>query len=740
MSCTPEQKTATPTVTTNDPTFVAPEFRGGALSIRESPASFASVSGTGTMYGITEFADVSEMPRKYLTAFGNQRAIQRTAPGSARQQGFRTNAYSRLLFNTAGAKTSQMAYAEWATNIGADVIQLSYVNDPPPAGWPWQVLPGNFSSAGGTTLDTFEAYVQPSFPAGGWTVFPWVKGKRTKRLDVSAITLDPNEQANSPSGTFQSQNIGSAVSPQRRSQIRAFPVWQGDGMWRWFGFWQMQQPGVGAGPLTTLKLKITPGDVFDDDFTDALTLGQLQAGPGGGFVLRWFAFTVPAGVSLRFRLEIDAETPGEFPERLGAEGVQEEAGFDPWFYMPADPNDFEFDYVEHLGSEDRLEDALRRGTFTEGMEKTARTIALSGGLTAESYVPIDVECTTVRMTQAFQCLTAGKTYRIQVTMQRQAIGGGSESTVYQYHDFDALAENQVVAFDILQPPVGFEQTPVALTASIVGDVPVPATGFANTETYVYQGNIYEAGGEITLAQLEIADGFLTELRASGLLTRIPYLLPILGNDVAAAMQPLVDRLLVGPFQSTAFVDGDVSQALGITGDGATKRLTGPFNFNRLDGAATGRGGMGLWLTSWNNLRHDHMTQRAAGPNDNRYGFIIRDAASTAEFSWGLIANRALGGSTSLGHYFGHRYSDVSRRVFKDGLFLANNTTSDPAQNVNIAPPSLFAARSTADAYSSFLNGSIGFAYFTSNDGVNDAEAAILHALILENFMQPLGRA
>src|SRR5690554_4112493 len=113
--------------------------------------SFVSMTGTATYYGITEFGDVSDPPRKYRMLTHNYGAYGRAASGLS-SFGLFPGLATRVRYSTAGVLQDDLSFgagssvADVGTTAGyADQLTLEDVQDNPNhTGGDWVAFPPNW--------------------------------------------------------------------------------------------------------------------------------------------------------------------------------------------------------------------------------------------------------------------------------------------------------------------------------------------------------------------------------------------------------------------------------------------------------------------------------------------------------------------------------------------------------------------------------------------------------------------
>lgn len=669
--------------------------------------AFLSRSGAATINGMTEF-DVSNPPRKYLYGFSNHGLTYREISGGTPWQisNMRTNSNNQ--FNPAtGAIVSQYSYEEWRNGGagGASVVTLL------------GVVP---------TATQFQIPYDPDWQAD-----------RLKRY-FSAFNENPSE--NSPIFGWGSECPAFTGSIGARMWLEA--SWATDHWALTLHTEQSHSGGVGTF-VYYWYLALVGGD---NDPGDAAASGANQFYLGSVSVSssttvgQDFAITLPPGVSVR--VGSIAYSPGatydNLPYDLGT--YQAQAGVNPWFYFPNDPADLDDIYAENLTEEDTFFTALGRGVYTPGADQMAVTNSLSGGLAAGSTTGISIDGVTVELQLTIPGLTVGNRYQLDVEFRDNTIGLTDYTTETQTQIFTATTALMSRSVYMVAPN-GKERIKTAVTKTDLGPVPVSPTPNYQFETLVYWGRIIALGGTITTADLEIADEFVVQWKASGIGGKLRYVMPLLGEDWAAGIVPLIDR---GPWGvlvdagSSPFVDADFGRETGLVG-GANKLLATPFTLTDLAGGANG--GWGFYVLNQDNggtaggmigTYWDAGNNVLYGMSDNgtdavfRYGSVPVPTPTT--YTWP-------GTAPTRYNIYGQRLSQTDRRLFIDGAKVATSTGSD---NNGASSSTLRVMGDTLSGGVRSWAGTLGIAYWT-NGALTDSEVSDLNDLIEDYLITPSGK-
>lgn len=242
------------------------------------------------------------------------------------------------------------------------------------------------------------------------------------------------------------------------------------------------------------------------------------------------------------------------------------------------------------------------------------------------------------------------------------------------------------------------------------------------------------GGTFTSRSKTIAKGLSAALTGSTFLSKIRYLLPLLGGNLAAARTPMIDASKVGIATNTSFVEADFSETVGLTGNGTNKYLTIPLNPSQL--GSSNNGSVGFWLRNSTALA----PLIGTWANDNGHYWGIAAGTTNEMYLWGdgntfALSNAAAG--LSLYHF--RRASSTDMRLFKNGVSLLNsslagNQSGITDQNIKI----LAAPNANGQTGNQYSAGVCAVAY--AFDGTEtDAEIAALYVILNTYLILPTGR-
>jgi hypothetical protein len=255
-----------------------------------------------------------------------------------------------------------------------------------------------------------------------------------------------------------------------------------------------------------------------------------------------------------------------------------------------------------------------------------------------------------------------------------------------------------------------------------------------TELATWVSAATAAGGTFTASSKPIAAKLLRGIREASYDSKIKYLAPFLGGNLATARVPLRDSLGVGIATNVGFAEGDFSETTGLQGSGSGKYLDSLIKPSQL--GTTSNGGLGWWETNFTGTGNVEPIGSYGAGGINRYVIDLRSTATF--FSWGDVSNRATVSVTATNsHYYGQRDSATSRALYKDGVSIATSAVSDASggsSDNNI----VLCGSNEAEFGVAPWPGRGAVAYLT--DGTMTAgEITAFHTLLDETLITPLGR-
>lgn len=217
-------------------------------------------------------------------------------------------------------------------------------------------------------------------------------------------------------------------------------------------------------------------------------------------------------------------------------------------------------------------------------------------------------------------------------------------------------------------------------------IPVPSGGSGGS-TYsddqlveAWACAVIGCGGTLSASSVSLAEDLALALRDTGSLLRIVALWPFLGTNIAAQSIPLINAYgripqVVGWSPSTA---ADESVGLVCDGAGALNSRITPHDLGVSD-----NGGLG-WYERTVVTGTQQPIGCSAATGDYRYQLDIR---ATDEIGrWGNPTySPATGVAAAAAHYYVQRASATSRILYRGGVAIATNSTSQAATNSDTNP-------------------------------------------------------
>lgn len=273
----------------------------------------------------------------------------------------------------------------------------------------------------------------------------------------------------------------------------------------------------------------------------------------------------------------------------------------------------------------------------------------------------------------------------------------------------------------------FDLKPASALPPLSFDPPPEPEPEPEAETLAWESLVSAAGGTLAADSSGIANELVAQLKAAGLASKIVYLLPLLGSNLAAARCPLIDTLGKGAATNTGFADANFSQSTGLQLTGAALLGTG---ISPSELGASGAGGFGYWERS---VAADPWV--FGGRNSavsEIYGLAIWTGDELFYYGHADGATRTFVPSGN-NHYYGQRASATSRTLYRNGISVATDSDNPPVSGISSSPIYL----GGLDA-SVFGSGRCGVAYLTGG-ALSDAEISSLHSILDAYLITPTGR-
>lgn len=200
--------------------------------------------------------------------------------------------------------------------------------------------------------------------------------------------------------------------------------------------------------------------------------------------------------------------------------------------------------------------------------------------------------------------------------------------------------------------------------------------YTNTETTTYKNDVTSNGGVVSDPTLAALDTFISSAKTNGYWTQFRLVLPFLGNNLAAALTPLVNGDNV-TITNNNFVNGDFSQTSGLnSGLTNTKYLDLGWNpFTRLLDANSSH--ISCYLMNDFSSSNTYPIALAANAGGNRFGLQIRDSTNFSYFdSYAVPGDRVTSAAaTAIGLWTGSRTAINNSALYKGQTVQASNTNN-----------------------------------------------------------------
>lgn len=261
--------------------------------------------------------------------------------------------------------------------------------------------------------------------------------------------------------------------------------------------------------------------------------------------------------------------------------------------------------------------------------------------------------------------------------------------------------------------------------------PDPDPDALDPETITWRDSATVAGGTFGTNSIAIANTLIKTIKTKAYNSKIKYLLPLLGSNLATARMPLRDALGRGIATNFNLVDADFSEATGLQGNGTTKYLSTLYKASEL--GSDSNGGMGYWE------RSASVTAAAWSIGSYLPGFAIYGLeilSTTEKFYWGDgDTDTNTGAASGNHHYYGQRETSSSRRLFRNGTLIATDAASPVGTVPGIATNNIMVLGIHSTELTS---GRCGLAYLTSGT-LTDSEITDFHTVLQTYLITPTGR-
>jgi hypothetical protein len=268
-------------------------------------------------------------------------------------------------------------------------------------------------------------------------------------------------------------------------------------------------------------------------------------------------------------------------------------------------------------------------------------------------------------------------------------------------------------------------------------------GGYSAETTAWINGITALSGSVTTSEKNIADAIIVAIQGASYGSKIKYLLPFIGGNIAAHRMPLRDSLAVGAASSLGtapFVDADCTTATGLSNstekDAYLDSLIKPSQVGTSDNGGLGWYERNIGLGS--NVEPIGVYGLSASTPVSRFVLDLR--TSFQRFRWGDVAGSQAGPATTAtnGHYYGQRSSTTLRRIYLNGASLGSDGTATTT-DVGIADQTIMVMGcKTGSGSLTPWKGRGACAYLTDGT-MSDADVAAFHTLLGTYLIAPTGR-
>ncbi len=217
-----------------------------------------------------------------------------------------------------------------------------------------------------------------------------------------------------------------------------------------------------------------------------------------------------------------------------------------------------------------------------------------------------------------------------------------------------------------------------------------------------------------------------QLLAASYYSKLKYLLPLLGSNLATARVPLIDTIGAGIATNNGFVSGDFSEATGLQDNGA-KTLDTLIKPSQL--GSSGNGGLGCGIRTFGTGTW------TMGSRDAAVSEIYGIAIYSGELAyWGQVSGSFSSGSAGGAKRYGlERASATDRKLYANGIQIGSSTAA--ALTLGIATGNIFVGGLDASFTCDHQ-----FSYAYMDDGtMSGADFSAFDTLIVNYLLTPTGR-
>lgn len=258
------------------------------------------------------------------------------------------------------------------------------------------------------------------------------------------------------------------------------------------------------------------------------------------------------------------------------------------------------------------------------------------------------------------------------------------------------------------------------------------SAFAGDEYDAYVAAVGAAGGTLTTLSESVALNHLVGLWGKSYNRKILWISPFLGSDIAAGLVALRHWIANAPaVTNNGYVDGDLVEAVGLTGDGTSYADLNFFpphvgyfgGIGSVVGGALDVNGSVIGSFNFDASQRWTLALRAVGH------FL----------TWGAGSGAVSAVTPGSGHFYGQRSGDSLRSMYRNGVLNATDVDSDTT--IPTIANDFFLGASNFNGVANTINTSahiIKFVYMT-NGLMTAAEVLDYYNLVQDTVITPLGR-
>ena len=230
-----------------------------------------------------------------------------------------------------------------------------------------------------------------------------------------------------------------------------------------------------------------------------------------------------------------------------------------------------------------------------------------------------------------------------------------------------------------------------------------------SETTDWQTRVIANGGTVSAGTLSAVDTFIGTLKGAGLWTKLLRLNLFAGDQLAAALVPLVVGAGNSVDTNVNFVSGDYSQAMGLSGDGSTKYLNTGLALN----SATG--GLSAYVRATMAAQAGYLMGVSANAGADLYR-MGKGAAGTFDMFWGQSFAATKSETSIGGFYHGIRRGGSDMKWYRAGAQEAASVAACTPAGLPTPALFIFARNNGSGVAGVFLESGLKVAGYAVDDG------------------------